>query len=180
MAEEMSALVMKAKQSDPHAFACLYEMVYEDLYKMALFSLGNKEDAEDTVSETVIEAYTGMAGLRDETAFRGWIFRILSNKCKAKIREYVNQRNLFMNDSVEDMAVQVSSDADVEGEIVNRALLEKAFNVISPEDRLIVTMVVYGGYTSKEISEELQLNRATVRSRYSRSLQKMAEAIKDE
>nr|MCR5623677.1 RNA polymerase sigma factor [Lachnospiraceae bacterium] len=101
--EEVCALVQRAKQADTHAFALLYEMVYEDLYRMALYTLGNHEDAEDMVSETVLDAYVGIKALKDETAFRGWIFKILSNKCKKKIAEYMKTRENISMVPLDDM-----------------------------------------------------------------------------
>ncbi len=170
-------LVKKAKKNDSHAFALLYEMVYEDLYKMALYTLCSKEDAEDAVSETVLEAYVGIKKLRDETAFRGWIFKILSNKCKKQIAEYMKNRANVESEPVEEFNDIQSEGASTEDVVVNQQLLEKAFEAISAEDRLIVTMVVYGGYDSKEIANELKINRNTVRSRYKRALEKMQKFI---
>ncbi len=176
--DEIISLVKKAKNNDPHAFALLYELVYEDLYKMALYTLGNTHDAEDVVSDTVLDAYRGIASLRDETAFRGWIFKILSNKCKMKIATYVKSREQMSSENVDDMAYEVASEDNIEDEVLNSELIKKAFAAITYEERLIVTMVVYGGYDSKEIAKQLKLNRNTVRSKYSRALGKMQEALK--
>ena len=67
---------------------------------------------------------------------------------------------------------------NIEDEVLNSELIKKAFAAISYEERLIVTMVVYGGYDSKEIAKQLKINRNTVRSKYSRALGKMHEALK--
>ena len=40
-----AALVEKAKQGDADSFAQLYELVQDDLYKYALYALGNAHDA---------------------------------------------------------------------------------------------------------------------------------------
>ena len=71
-------------------FIELYTGIYKDLYRYALYILCNKEDAEDAVSEAVVDAYAEFGKLRDRAAFRSWIFKILSIKCKKKIRGYVN------------------------------------------------------------------------------------------
>ena len=83
--------VISAKKGDKEAFSQLYEEIGLDLYKMAVYTLGNKDDAEDVVLETVEAAYKGIKSLRDPNRFGAWIMKILSNKCKAKIREYVRQ-----------------------------------------------------------------------------------------
>ena len=50
-------IVKQAKASDAAAFAELYESVYKDLYRFAYYTLKHPQDAEDVVSETVIDAY---------------------------------------------------------------------------------------------------------------------------
>ena len=42
---------------DAKAFAKMYETVYRDLYRFALCTMKNSHDAEDAVSEAVMNAY---------------------------------------------------------------------------------------------------------------------------
>ena len=50
-------------------FIVLYESVYQDLYRFAYYYLGNPQDAEDVVSETVLKAYEKFSTLRNEASF---------------------------------------------------------------------------------------------------------------
>ena len=75
-------LVRAAKHGDADAFASLYQEIYEDLYRFAVFILQNPADAQDAVSEAVVDAFASVRRLRREEAFRSWMFRILSAKCK--------------------------------------------------------------------------------------------------
>ena len=84
-------LVRRAKKGDAEAFADLYREIYQNLYRFALYMLGNPADAEDVVSDAVTDAWMTIGKLRSEEAFEGWVFRILSNKCKRKRKEYVNR-----------------------------------------------------------------------------------------
>lgn len=175
--ERMARLVRLAKERDANAFSLLYEMVYTDLYRTALYTLGNSQDAEDIVSETVLDAYVQLNSLRDETAFRRWIFHILGNKCKHKIKEYMQDRRIRAQKPAEALQVQ-SEKASAEMEnIIDRQDISHAFASLEPEERLIVTMVVYGGYNSREIAELLHKNRNTIRSKYRRSLEKMQRLL---
>ena len=45
-------------------FLELYEPVYKDMYRLAYYYLGNAQDAEDVVGETVLKAYEKFASLR--------------------------------------------------------------------------------------------------------------------
>ena len=65
--------VSRAKQGDAQSFAMLYDQVAKDLYRVALYTLGNPQDAEDVVSETFLEAYKGLRNLRDDSKFKAWI-----------------------------------------------------------------------------------------------------------
>ena len=58
--EEISFLVQRAKNKDTDAFAKLYEIIYKDLYRMALYTLGNSHDAENAVSDAVVDAFLGI------------------------------------------------------------------------------------------------------------------------
>ena len=86
-----SSEVKKAKCGDAAAFAGLYQQVYADLYRFALYTLKNKADAEDAVSETVTEAFSSIDRLRKADSFKAWIFRILYYKCKDRLREYTRK-----------------------------------------------------------------------------------------
>ena len=69
----MYDLVSRARQGDAHSFALIYEQIYQDLYRTALYTLRNPADAENVVADTVLDAYAGISGLRDVTLFRSWI-----------------------------------------------------------------------------------------------------------
>lgn len=171
----MKRLVKLARNHDANAFSLLYEMVYMDLYRMALYTLGSPYDAEDIVSETVLDAYISIGKLKDDTAFRNWIFRILSYKCKHKIREYVSDKEHLDFDGANKLENKTSPD-EIDN-LLDRQDISKAFASISPEERLIVTMVVYGGYNSREIAAILNKNRNTIRSKYKRALEKMQKQL---
>ena len=161
-------LVKRAKQGDAEAFAELYGDIYQNLYRFALYMLGNPADAEDVVSDAVTDAWMTIGKLRSEEAFDGWVFRILSNKCRRKRKEYVNKPLEWKEESV------VVSGAD---DLVENYHLRRIFGELDEEDRMIIGMHIFGGYTSREISEMTGINANTIRSRESRALKKMAEKL---
>lgn len=163
-------LVKKAKQGDTEAFAALYEKVYKDLYRFALYTLKNPHDAQDIVSDTVTDAFASIRSLRMEEAFRGWIFKILSNKCKRKLKEYTN-RTEELTEAVMEQAGHVGMD--------EHAAIRNLFFALEDEERLLLAMHLFCGYTSKEIAKLLHMNENTVRSKQSRAIQKMANEYWD-
>ena len=157
--------VKQAKQGDAEAFARLYGEIYENMYRFALYTLRNTADAEDVVSEAVTEAFASIRKLRTEQAFKSWIFRILSNKCKDKLKEYSRKTV-----ELDEFAINSSHKEGPE----EAAITRKLFFELADEERLIIGMHLFCGYKSREIAELLHMNENTVRSRESRALKKMA------
>lgn len=158
-------LINEAKKGNAEAFAQLYQLVYQDLYRFALYTLRNSTDAEDAVSDTVVDAFASIRKLRSADAFRAWIFRILSNKCKNKLREYT-RKQIEWKEDIDDTAIEENFTEGI--------LIRKVFRQLSYEERLIISMHVFGGYTSKEIAKILHKNHNTIRTKESRALRKMA------
>ena len=156
-------LVERARQRDTQAFAALYAQIYQDLYRFALYTLKNSHDAEDVVSDTVADAFATVHKLRSADAFRSWIFKILSNKCRMKLKEYIHKTVELPDDLA----------SDGMGSLAEHVEVRRAFARLEPEERLIISMHLFGGYKSREIAAELRMNENTVRSKESRALKKL-------
>lgn len=181
---EERILIRRAKQGDVDAFGKLYEKVYRKMYQYALYTLKNEQDAEDVVSETVTDAFATIQKLRSEEAFSGWIFQILSNKCKHKMKDYYRMRN---EESLENEESQESESVLKKSDAYDTAWSQKkeeyydvkeAFFELPEEERMILGMHILWGYKTREIATLLAMNENTVRSKESRALQKMGNKLK--
>ena len=134
-----------------------------------MYTLGNPQDAEDVVSDAVVDAYQSYGKLRNQEAFRAWIFKILTAKCKRKLKEYVNKTVELEESGLarEDREWTVEESQDV----------RDAFFTLSEEERLIISMSVFGGYNSREIGKSLLIRDTTVRSKLSRAFDKMQKVL---
>ena len=151
---------------DADIFARMYEAVYQDLYRFALCLLKDRHEAEDAVGEAVLAAYENIRKLRDEKALKSWIFTILANVCRKKLRK----RGLEISLDQEDTFFNIPTAQEDHGLSVD---VKRAFLILSEEEQMIVALSVFGGYTSREIGKTLKLNENTVRSKRSRALEKM-------
>lgn len=153
---------------DAIAFKELYKTVYQDLYRFALCMMHHPQDAEDAVSEAVLSAYENIHKLRKKEAFRSWIFQILANVCRRKLKSHERTETELK----EDHASATYCDG-------LRTDVERAFLILDEDDQLIIGLSVYGGYNSKEIGKMLKMNPNTVRSRRKRALEKMSWLLKE-
>ena len=165
--EDCKVLVERARAKDRDAFARLYEMVYADMYRFALYTLKNCHDAEDVVADAVADAYNGISSLREADAFKNWIFKILSNKCRRRLKEYTRKTS------------ELPDDLEKSGDFTEEFQVRQAFARLSDEERLIISMHLFVGYTSREISRILHKNENTIRSKESRALAKMRQMLEE-
>ncbi|MDD6039072.1 MAG: sigma-70 family RNA polymerase sigma factor [bacterium] len=166
-------LVRAAKAGDADAFTELYKEIYRDLYHFAYYMLKHVEDAKDAVSDTVMDAWASIGMLKRDEAFRSWMFSILSNKCRAKMREYANrpaELSEMLSDTLQAPECMTTPE---------QLQLREEFMKLSEMDRLIVGLHVFAGYKTKEVAKLLHMNANTVRSRESRALRHIGEVLKE-
>ena len=174
--ETQSHLVRRAKAGDKDAFVELYDLYYREMYAYASYMLRHPQDAEDVVSDTVTAAFEGIGKLRDETRFRQWLFKILSNQCKKKRKGYLERnKHLRLKKETEDVDEEntLSDGRNMEQELTDREWVQAAFDQLTEEEKYIVNSFLFGGFKGKEIAESLGIGDSTLRSKYRRALQKM-------
>lgn len=159
-------LIKKAKKGDVEAFGELYTTVYKKLYRFALYTLKNEQDAEDVVSEAVTDAFTGIKKLKKEEAFSNWMYQIVANKCKRKMREYYHEDILYEDIDMWDHSKEEHYE------------VRKAFMELSSEERMIIGLHIFFGYKTREIALIMDLNDNTVRSKESRAMKKLENKLK--
>ena len=158
-------LIRRAKCGDREAFASLYMLYRDRLYRYAYFKLRSRDDAEDAVSDCVVRVFTAIRGLKSEKAFPAWIFRILYRVCAEMIDSKIKH------------AVEVDrADVPIEDSHLSVELSE-ALDTLSPDTRDIVLLSVIAGFNSREISSLTGTKASTVRSKLSRGLEKMREYL---
>ncbi len=154
---------------DAKTFSHLYEQVYQDLYRYALCLMRNPHDAEDAVSAAVLSAYEHIHKLRNEEAFKSWIFKILTNVCNKKLKKAAKEQEKNVVELFPEGAGQSSHEEDI-GMAMD---VRNAFFILSEEEQIIIGLSVFGGYNSTEIGKLLSLKPGTVRVKRSRALEKM-------
>jgi RNA polymerase sigma factor (sigma-70 family) len=152
------------------------------LYATALRLTRNETDAEDLVSDAVTRAWEKRDRLHDPGAFRGWIFRILTNAFLSERRRRESRAaHASLVETGEEEATFVLFDklhqpvllwwGSPEQDFLDRLLrqdLEQALESIPETFRLAVLLVDVQGFSYREAAEILEVPIGTVRSRLAR------------
>ncbi|MGL5675807.1 MAG: RNA polymerase sigma factor [Cellulosilyticaceae bacterium] len=160
----MELLIRKAIKGDQDAFIKLMELNEVAMYKTAKAILANEEDIGDAMQETILAAYKHIDTLKKTAYFKTWLTRILINKCKDIIK--ANQKLVLVEDYDNTETCDPPS-----SQVELNACLES----LPKEQQLILHLYYYQGFNTREISELLQENENTVKSRLSRSRQRFKE-----
>ena len=156
---------------DPDAFSALVRRHYDYLWRLAIRTSFNRDDAAEALQEALISAYRKAADFRHACAVQGWLYRIVVNSCLDKMRaqrlrthapltpllhEQVTLRNHFHQDPA--YAV-----------IVAEALAE-----LPGEQRDAVVVVDMLRCSVAEASRLLNVPPGTIKSRCSRGRTKLS------
>lgn len=169
--EEMKAYVLLARNGDTAAFCKLYELYYKDMYRFAYYMLGNTADAEDVISETVLDAFSSIKSLKKPESFKSWIFKILSTKCKRQQAVYATNREHVKDDA--DTTLLSKEDHPYAESLDVRA----AFAALNDIEKNVISLMVFAGYNSRETAKLLGSREGTIRSLKSRALDKMSQYL---
>lgn len=160
-------LVRQAKAGDKSAFCTLYGLYKDRLYRYAFYRLGNKDDALDAVSDTIVCAFEEIKELRKPDAFSAWLFKIHRITCSDCVKQQIKQRETA---NIEDYRNSTDLSHGFESAASE---LNEALGILTEDEKEIVLLSVIAGFTSKEIAKINGMTAGGVRSKLSRSLTKM-------
>lgn len=159
-------LVLKAKSGDKNAFCELYGIYKDKLYRYAYYRLTNENDAKDAVADCIVSSFEQISSLKKAEAFSSWIFRILYCSCNKYISNQVQNRQSV---NFGDIANTYHDNAKMETETE----VMQALEYLNDDEKNIVVLSVFGGMKSREIAQIMNMKSGSVRSKLSRSLNKM-------
>ena len=170
MVIDIALLIAKSKRGDNSAFSQLYSIYATDLYRFAVYMMGSEQDAEDAVQEAVFSAWRNIHTLNDESLFKAWLFKILTNRCKT---------NLMKKNKVPDSLPieEYTFLQDTQSSSFVSAELKEALAALTPPDAQIILLSIIGGFKSSELAEIYNMPAATIRTPQKRALGKLKEIL---
>jgi RNA polymerase sigma-70 factor (TIGR02960 family) len=79
-------LLARARAGDGEAFRSLTEPFRRELRVHCYRMLGSFQDAEDTLQDTLLAAWQGLAGFEGRASIRTWLYRIATTRCLNTLR----------------------------------------------------------------------------------------------
>jgi RNA polymerase sigma-70 factor (ECF subfamily) len=169
-------LVERAMAGDHDAFTELARVSIDRLYVVARLILRDDGRAEDATQEALVAAWRRLAGLRDPDRFEAWLHRLLVNACYREARR--GRRRGTMEVHVDLLAVPEAPGAtDAANDLADRDQLERGFRRLDIDQRTVLVMHYYLGFSLIDAAEILGVPPGTVRSRLHRAINAMRAAL---
>jgi len=171
-------LVERAREGDVSAYEQLVERYSTLAFRTAYLITGSEADAQDAAQDAFIKAHRALGRFRPGASFRPWLLQIVANEARNQRRSFFRRTNLSLR-MVERLG---SGDAAQSPEALaesteERDRLLRAVNGLRREDRLVVACRYFLDMSSQETAEVLRWPEGTVKSRLSRALDRLRQAL---
>lgn len=165
----MRGAVRRAQHGDQEAFTALMEQHKQALWRAAMATLKDPDDAADAMQETVLEAWKNLPRLTDEAYLSTWLTRILLYNCYDILRH--RRRETPWEQLPETGKTQ---DRD---EVLD---VRRAMEALAKNDRLLLTLFYCNDLPVKQIARVLGITAGAVRVRLVRARERFRNAYEQQ
>lgn len=172
-------ILIKEACSDRAAFARLYRMHYEKVFRYCSRRLFNRHAAEDVTSEVFFRVMRTISTFDgNSNGFRNWLYRIATNAVNDYLKMAKRQADTIKNAAQENGRGRAfASESDSELQKKNLAV-KQAILGLKPKYQTVITLRFFEKMKLIEIAEILGQNPATIRSQLARGLSKLRKELR--
>lgn len=172
--EELIAL-LKSRNED--GLRVLYDHYSAALFGVILRIVNDKEIAEDLLQESFVKIWNNIA---QYDAAKGrlytWLLNIARNAAIDKTRSK-DFRGAGQSRSLEDSVYTVDKQYN-DSIAIDHIGLRKVVDSLKPEQRQLIDLLYFGGYTQSEVAKKLDIPLGTVKTRVKAAMNKLRELLR--
>src|SRR3954454_14113661 len=170
------ALLARHTAGDREAFGELVARHRDRLWRVALRTLGDPDDAADAVQDALVSAYRSAATYRGDAAVTTWLHRITVNACIDLARRRASRPTTALTEQ----NLREADPVDGEYDAADAASAVMAALRRLPVDQAAAVVIVdVEGFSVREAAEILGAPEGTVKSRCARGRARLAELLSD-
>jgi RNA polymerase sigma-70 factor (ECF subfamily) len=172
-------LVERARAGDHRAYAGLVRRHQGTALRVAYAICGSASEAEDVAQEAFVKAYRALGAYRAESPWRPWLLRIVANEAKNRLRADARRRRTALRHTA--LAAQPPAEPDevALGRITDELVL-RALASLPDVHRQVLACRFVAGLSESETAAVLDVAPGTVKSRQSRALERLRDALVEE
>ncbi len=168
------SLVEKCKAGHSSSQYQLYSLYVDAMYNIGMRILGNKEDAEDIVQDSFVDAFKNLNSFKYDSTFGAWLKRIVINKSI----NYLKKKKIAVI-PMDAHEFHLTEETVESFEAVDIKKVKKGIAVLPAGYKQIINLYLLEGYDHIEIGEILDISTSTSKSQYHRAKKKLIEIVNE-
>jgi RNA polymerase sigma-70 factor (ECF subfamily) len=176
--EDLMGLV---QDGDARAFEVIFDRHGDVAFSLAYRMCGRRSMAEDVVQEAFLSLWrSGARYDRTRGSVRSWVLGVVHNRAIDLFRRDTVRAGKDVSD--EDAVQRLASDESIEREVQRRedaANVRAALTELPGEQRQVIELAYFGGFSHTQIAEMLSLPAGTVKGRMRLGLAKLRLNLSD-
>jgi len=174
-------LMERVVAMDADAFEALYDRHLTAAYALAYRIVGAPAPANEVCQEAFLAVWRSAATFDSAVgSVRSWLLTIVRNRAVDHLRRVTRTNDHEVRDEALAERHPAPSDAGTEASALRSAeagVTRELLDVLSPEQRRVIVLSFYSGYSHSEIAAMLELPLGTVKARMNRGLAKLRTTI---
>src|ERR1700691_5655789 len=170
--EDLMELV---REGEAGAFEIIFDRHGDTAYSLAYRMCGSRARAEDVVQDAFLSLWrSGSRYDRTRGSVRSWILSVVHNRAIDTFRREATRGSLQVGD--EDLAERLASGELTDAEFERRddaGRVRSALRDLPVDQREVIELSYFGGFTHQEIADMLSLPAGTVKGRMRLGLSKL-------
>jgi RNA polymerase sigma-70 factor (ECF subfamily) len=165
----------RVTEGDSAAFAVIYDRHGGVAYSLAYRMCGRAQAAEDVVQEAFLSAWRRASSYDPARgSLRTWLLGIVHHRAVDALRKTGGDARRRVDIPVEEL--DFDADIRVDGEVIERdraRFVRGAMDELPAEQRKVIELAYFGGFTHTEIADMLGVPIGTVKGRMRLGLSKL-------
>ncbi len=168
------SLIERIIDRDRQALSTLYDRYARVVYSVVYRSLGSVEESEEVVMDVFAKIWATAARYNpDKARVDTWIFMMARSRTLDRLRSKQRRNKLTEAIEIEDLPT-ITTDNSLDLEIADRRTqILTALATLPPEQRQVLELAYYGGWSHREIAEQTGMALGTVKTRIRLGLEKL-------
>ena len=168
------SLIKRFIDGDGSVFQLLVKRHREKVRNIIYLTISSSSSVDDIAQEVFITVYKNLKHFRFESQFTTWLYRITVNKCKDHLRK-INVRKIFV--PIKEAVREPGGGLDIENKDLSNIVMS-AISKLPVKLRVPLMLKDIEGFSYQEISESLQCEMGTVKSRIFRAREGLRNILK--
>jgi len=178
--EKEKELALRASQRDAEAFACLYDLYVDGIYKYIFYKVGDVVETEDLTAQVFLKAWEAIGDYEwRDLPFSAWLFRIAHNLV---VDYHRARRETVPIEQPEGRPPLVIRDEEMRPEqaleeIMIARQLQEAIAQLTEEQQEVIILRLLEGYSTAEVARIMGKKPGAIRGLKFRALCALREIL---